>query len=662
MKGKYLLSLLLSFVFISFVYAQTPTIPQTPPWPSSLDTVWLQGGQSNAGVLENAISGDTVNGGRVNPNRVYALYAGQIYVQNSAFTFDDANATLNIVGQPGVAGTVGNPKPIIMMVEVNGVEEGSNLITGSIHLDNLYWIAEDASGNFPNDPFQMSTATGVPQTVVANNCLFEFAPTLDWFNTDAWHDGAKIKFTNCYWRDQFYGAQWWGGRVLYMKHRVDSLWVENCCVTEGGLVFLTQNSLVTFNYYNHNTIVNTNKYWQLGQNFLEGYWVNNLFLNENWVGEDSINIASGQDQDGEFFSTINLDTLYLSGGSLTNHIIVAPKYQNADSTINQSLLGLGNMIEFVADNMHYTDTTMLDAYYLNQGGFFDTSYVGQPYPASYVNWSGKAPIAPIQNVPGEWMNWRTKGLFDGHLKNFVAIDNIATPFNTVTPAIVSKAVGVLMGEWDEAQYGAPQWSGTTLAATLVAWSPGATTNYLFGDFSASTLPGYDASGNKTETDGSGIALFSDLLENLNQAGTVQLSKIDNLPIGCLLFDATKNAAYVAADPVARLALVKAAYQSAVLTGVKLANNTQPNVYKLSQNYPNPFNPTTNISYAIPVSGNVSLKVYNILGQEVATVFQGFQKSGSYIANFDASRLASGVYFYRLQAGQFSQTKKMMYLK
>jgi hypothetical protein len=109
-------------------------------------------------------------------------------------------------------------------------------------------------------------------------------------------------------------------------------------------------------------------------------------------------------------------------------------------------------------------------------------------------------------------------------------------------------------------------------------------------------------------------------------------------------------------------LVKAAYQSAVLTGVKLANNTQPNVYKLSQNYPNPFNPTTNISYAIPVSGNVSLKVYNILGQEVATVFQGFQKSGSYIANFDASRLASGVYFYRLQAGQFSQTKKMMYLK
>jgi hypothetical protein len=658
MKGKYLLSLLLSFVFISFVVnAQTPTSPQTPPWPANVDTVWLTGGQANAGVLENAISGDTVNGVRVNPNRVYALYANQIYFQNSAFTFSDSHATLNILGQPGWS--TGGNKPIIIMVCPNGVEQGSNLITGSIHLDNLYWLAMDLVGNQPNDPFQMSTDVGVPQSVVANNCLFEFAPTLDWFNTDAWHYGAKFKFTNCYWRDQFYGAQWWGGRVLYMKHPVDSLWVENCCVTEGGLVFLTQNSLVVFNYYNHNTIINTNKYWQLGQNFLEGYWVNNIFLNENWVGEDSVNIAAGQDQDGEFFSTIDLDTLYVTDGSLKNHIQVQANYLNADSTINQSLLGLSNQHEFVYNNMHYTDTTMLDAYYLNQGGFFDTSYVGMPYPASYVNWSGKAPIAPVQNIPGEWMNWRTAGLFDGHLPTWVAKNNFSAPFNTVTPAISSKAVGVLMGEWDEAQYGSPQWSGTTLQGELTNWP---TCNYLFGDFTATTLPGYDQNGIKTETNGSGIAKFSDLMENLNQAGTVVKSDIDQLPIGCLLFDDVNNASYIATNEqnLVEFNLVKAKYNS--LTGVKLANNTLPVVYKLSQNYPNPFNPTTNISYAIPTSGNVSLKVYNILGQEVATVFSGFQKAGAYIANFDASRLASGVYFYRLQAGQFSETKKMMFLK
>jgi hypothetical protein len=88
----------------------------------------------------------------------------------------------------------------------------------------------------------------------------------------------------------------------------------------------------------------------------------------------------------------------------------------------------------------------------------------------------------------------------------------------------------------------------------------------------------------------------------------------------------------------------------------------PAKYTLSQNYPNPFNPSTNISYAIPVSGNVSLKIYNILGQEVATVFQGFQKAGAYIANFDASKLASGVYLYRLQAGTFALAKKMILMK
>ncbi len=111
-------------------------------------------------------------------------------------------------------------------------------------------------------------------------------------------------------------------------------------------------------------------------------------------------------------------------------------------------------------------------------------------------------------------------------------------------------------------------------------------------------------------------------------------------------------------------LIQSANSGNELTTATVSKNGSGAVssFKLFQNYPNPFNPTTNIQYSIPTSGNVSIKVYNIFGQEVATVFQGFQKSGSYIANFDASRLASGVYFYRLQAGQFSQTKKMMYLK
>ncbi len=88
----------------------------------------------------------------------------------------------------------------------------------------------------------------------------------------------------------------------------------------------------------------------------------------------------------------------------------------------------------------------------------------------------------------------------------------------------------------------------------------------------------------------------------------------------------------------------------------------PKVFALEQNYPNPFNPTTVISYQLPVAGNVSLKLYDVLGKEVMTLVNGRQEAGAYNFNFNASSLSSGVYFYRLQSGNFVQTKKMMLVK
>jgi cytochrome c peroxidase len=88
----------------------------------------------------------------------------------------------------------------------------------------------------------------------------------------------------------------------------------------------------------------------------------------------------------------------------------------------------------------------------------------------------------------------------------------------------------------------------------------------------------------------------------------------------------------------------------------------PDQFSLAQNYPNPFNPTTWISYAIPEAASATLMVFDVQGRQVTTLAQGWHEAGSYQVTFDGSQLASGVYFYQLQAGKFIQTQKMVLMK
>lgn len=85
-------------------------------------------------------------------------------------------------------------------------------------------------------------------------------------------------------------------------------------------------------------------------------------------------------------------------------------------------------------------------------------------------------------------------------------------------------------------------------------------------------------------------------------------------------------------------------------------------FVLSQNFPNPFNPTTNIIFSIKTDSRISMRIYNLLGQEVAMLVNEFKQAGTYEVNFDASGLPSGIYFYNLQSDNFSQTKKMTLIK
>jgi len=99
-----------------------------------------------------------------------------------------------------------------------------------------------------------------------------------------------------------------------------------------------------------------------------------------------------------------------------------------------------------------------------------------------------------------------------------------------------------------------------------------------------------------------------------------------------------------------------------IVGIQVISNEVPSDYSLKQNYPNPFNPNTNFSFSITKAGNTKLVVYDMLGRVAAILADGYLAAGSYKADFNASNLSSGVYFYRLTSGSFTDTRKLSVVK
>ncbi|MBK7632243.1 MAG: T9SS type A sorting domain-containing protein [Ignavibacteriales bacterium] len=104
------------------------------------------------------------------------------------------------------------------------------------------------------------------------------------------------------------------------------------------------------------------------------------------------------------------------------------------------------------------------------------------------------------------------------------------------------------------------------------------------------------------------------------------------------------------------------YFSTTISDVKEIIGATPSDFELGQNYPNPFNPSTLISYSIPQNSFVTLKVYDVIGNEVATLVNQSQSAGKYEVRFDASNLSNGVYMYSIKTDNFTATKKMILMK
>lgn len=665
MRSKAILSLLVSLLFAGLSLAQVP---------ASQDTIYIDGGTlsggENAGLMETTINGDTAgSGSRINPNRVYALYEGQIYFQQAPLNVDDPTGTLTIVGVPDPKNPSATEKPIIVISPTAGTPVvinlgGVNVVYGSIKFDNIYYQTMQTDGTLQNELFYCGTKNNLPQKLTINDCVFEFS-NIDLFDCTnetgaigGWPDGASFYITNSYFRNMFYAGQWWGSRVFQCKHPIDTLWIENCTVTTGGLTFLQQNELADFVYINHNTIINNKKYWMLSPYRHDEYITNNIFVNQNWVGEDTNVANSGQDPDKLYMSTINIDTNMISQGSGgLDSAGVQSKYKSGPGTVS-SALDFAHMKVYISNNVNYYSPSLISGYY--QSSTYKNDTTGTP--PSYLTWGGwgSGPWK-IGNIPGEWMNSRTKDLFNQYSPanggGFVEENTITGNPNLTTPAIADASVVTMMAEWNQNQWGdwkypnAPDITGS---------------KYIYGDYSPTTLPGID-NGNKTDNISVGganiqvgISKFTDFQENFSQS--TYMSKIDGLPIGALMWDDQYSNYNSATD----FQQVMQSYQN--VTAVAQTPKNMPAKYNLAQNYPNPFNPSTTIKFSMAKSGLVTLVIYNAIGQKIRTLVNRQITAGNHEVKWDGRdsnglTVSSGIYFYRISAGSnFTASKKMILLK
>ncbi|MGA7721729.1 MAG: T9SS type A sorting domain-containing protein [Ignavibacteriaceae bacterium] len=679
MKGKILLSLLITLTIASIQFGQVIT---------SGDTLFISGGTmsggQNAGLLEGTINADTTAGGaRVNVNRVYALYYGEVYYQETNINVTNPTGVLNIVGvnkidpnykaNTGSSANNGATLPIILIQPSGGVDVPANVLYGSLNIQNVHWQVMEMDGTLQNELFYLGTQNKLAQSLTINNSLFEFS-SIDLFDATnesgaigGWPNGAKFKITNSYFRNLFYAGQWWGSRVFQCKHPIDTLWVENCTITTGGLTFLQQNEATKFAYFNHNTIINNKKYWVLSPFWMNLIVTNNIFTNQDWVGEDTNVTNSGQDPDKAFMSTIDIDTI-------TARLAVTVEqqyYASADSSSYTSACNLNNIVIFVSDNINFDDPALTTGYYTNSTYTLNTAY-SNGYTAtaipSYLNWGPGAGPWIVGNMPGEWMNARTTMIVANNSPakgGQMVVQNTTTSNTALTGAMftLSPTEVTDMAVWNQNQYGDSRFpTGGTIT------SDGTVSGFIYGDYTATTVPGLvngkpsDAVTGEAAGTQVGITKFTDLGENFYQ--TAVTSAIDQLPVGSLIWNDAALAAFSSKSDLAKVyAAAKAAgITSLVLTAVSSKGSNLPNSYSLSQNYPNPFNPSTVINYSIQKASNVTLTVYNVLGQKVASLVNGFKQAGSYSVSFDATKLASGVYFYRIEAGNFVSVKKMMFMK
>ena len=368
-----------------------------------------------------------------------------------------------------------------------------------------------------------------------------------------------------------------------------------------------------------------------------------------------------------------------NAGSSANAFMKNPKsITNSGSSVKKNVAGVSpywfqlttdtTSTEYVVNDSTLTDSTMLVNGLQNLTHYWWRVNAMNGTGWTYTNWSKFTTISTVPPAETilQWDNTEPIGYYA-----WTPNDTICVAFNAVAGGrldsirvALSKAGTITGGIWTYTGYSSAPLGNLKVPITAsISTTPASPYPIPYNNWAKVDLSSYNIS-----TDNAfavGFVIGSDPTTPgvmvTNYPGQVAYHSYTYLQIADSNVNTPGWYYITSSDTTVGIYLIRA-YVS-LITGVKQGMELTPKTFSLSQNYPNPFNPSTMINYSIPKASLVAIKVYDVLGREVKTLVNEEKSAGNYSVQFSAnSGYASGVYFYRMQAGNFVQTKKLLLLK
>ncbi len=590
---------LLAFLFPAPLFAQSDTV-------DVLDFFDPGGGE---GTLNNAISAK-ISAGTLS-NTVFRLKPYGLYVLTSTITVPSGTKLTIVAPDPGT--TQVTAPPMICWTASTGISTTFNFdCFGDIYMKNI-WILY-ATTNTDGVGTQVGSALEIDQDAIDSvnigvfqNVIFDYAPISNGggaVTVSAKH--ARLTFENCYFRNCTDTHFRYYGRAVSFPFgtqdwHIDSLSFVNTTFANMGYVYMQEGAeYADYVKFNHCTFLNTIQF-----SLESGWWhwlsvTNSVFVNMFMFGH----LPGGSNTAEADSSTPNGGTVNIDSIGSANFSFAVPFTESQRHIL-------------FANNSYYTDQWLRE-YMAPRSASNPTG--GNPYSdtASYANIPQPQPI----------MSAKTMAFFnDKSVWPYISMKNVydsTNPGFLIPPTNIVGIKSFLLRKWTDNSD--TTWAFDPHSDVNQVWPMNEQLRYSNATLRTAGMGGFPL-GDLSRWWKAFPSIYSDWKA---QAATEDQTITDWLTNG--------------------------------VTGVEEDAVGSPLKFELGQNYPNPFNPTTQISYSVPQQSHVTLKVFNVLGMEVATLFSGIQDAGEHGATFDATKFSSGVYFYRLQAGNLSITKKMVFMK